>query len=135
MKKLLNSLKKVLSPLKNIFLLVTIIFIVWMLFFDANSWLIHKELNNEIDALNTKKEFYEREIKSDEKEINYEKSIPGVEVRDYISMKKNINHIINNYDTYINKYNNKSRTILSKYYDISKTESCSKFRDLIDKNL
>ena len=67
MKKLLNSLKKVLSPLKNIFLLVTIIFIVWMLFFDANSWLIHKELNNEIDALNTKKEFYESEIKSDEK--------------------------------------------------------------------
>lgn len=76
-----------------------------------------------------------KDDQSDEKEINYEKSIPGVEVKDYVSMKKNINHIINNYDTYINKYNNKSRTILSKYYDISKTESCSKFRDLIDKNL
>ena len=78
MKKLLNSLKKVLSPLKNIFLLVTIIFIVWMLFFDANSWLIHKELNNEIDALNTKKEFYESEIKSDEKEIKILQTPDGI---------------------------------------------------------
>ena len=90
MKKLLNSLKKVLSPLKNIFLLVTIIFIVWMLFFDANSWLIHKELNNEIDALNTKKEFYESEIKSDEKEIKILQTPDGIEkyAREKYNMKK-----------------------------------------------
>ncbi len=90
MKKLLNSLKKVLSPLKNIFLLVTIIFIVWMLFFDANSWLIHKELKNEIDALNTKKEFYESEIKSDEKEIKILQTPDGIEkyAREKYNMKK-----------------------------------------------
>jgi cell division protein FtsB len=90
MKKPLYSLKKILSPFKNIFLLVTIIFIVWMLFFDANSWLIHKELNNEIDALNTKKEFYESEIKSDEKEIKILQTPDGIEkyAREKYHMKK-----------------------------------------------
>ena len=53
----MNRLKNIFKPFKNIFLLVTIIFIVWMLFFDANSWLIQIELNKEIDALNVKKEF------------------------------------------------------------------------------
>ena len=63
----MNRLKNIFKPFKNIFLLVTIIFIVWMLFFDANSWLIQRELNKEIDALNVKKEFYESEISSDKK--------------------------------------------------------------------
>jgi cell division protein FtsB len=90
MKKPFNSLKKVLSPFKNIFLLVTIIFIIWMLFFDANSWLMHKELNKEIDALNTKKEFYEREISKDEKEIKVLQTADGIEkyAREEYNMKK-----------------------------------------------
>ncbi len=90
MKKPFNSLKKVLSPLRNIFLLVTIIFIIWMLFFDANSWLMHKELNKEIDALNTKKEFYEREINTDKKEIKVLQTDDGIEkyAREEYNMKK-----------------------------------------------
>lgn len=90
MKKPFNSLKKVLSPFRNIFLLVTIIFIIWMLFFDANSWLMHKELNKEIDALNTKKEFYEREINTDEKEIKELQTDDGIEkyAREEYNMKK-----------------------------------------------
>lgn len=90
MKKPINSLKKVLSPFRNIFLLVTIIFIIWMLFFDANSWLMHKELNKEIDALNTKKEFYEREINTDEKEIKVLQTDNGIEkyAREEYNMKK-----------------------------------------------
>lgn len=90
MKKPINSLKKVLSPFRNIFLLVTIIFIIWMLFFDANSWLMHKELNKEIDALNTKKEFYEREINKDEKEIKVLQTDNGIEkyAREEYNMKK-----------------------------------------------
>ena len=90
MKKPFNNLKKVLSPFKNIFLLVTIIFIIWMLFFDANSWLMHKELNKEIDALNTKKEFYEREINTDEKEIKVLQTDDGIEkyAREKYNMKK-----------------------------------------------
>jgi len=90
MKKRLNFIKKLVSPFKNIFLLVTLIFIVWMLFFDANSWLIHKELNKEIDALNTKKEFYEGEINSDKKEIKILQTPEGIEkyAREKYNMKK-----------------------------------------------
>lgn len=86
----MNRLKNIFKPFKNIFLLVTIIFIVWMLFFDANSWLIHRELNKEIDALNVKKEFYESEINSDKKEIKILQTQEGVEkyAREKYNMKK-----------------------------------------------
>ncbi len=86
----MNRLKNIFKPFKNIFLLVTIIFIVWMLFFDANSWLIHRELNKEIDALNVKKEFYESEINSDKKEIKILQTPEGAEkyAREKYNMKK-----------------------------------------------
>ena len=86
----MNRLKNIFKPFKNIFLLVTIIFIVWMLFFDANSWLIHRELNKEIDALNVKKEFYESEISSDKREIKILQTPEGVEkyAREKYNMKK-----------------------------------------------
>ena len=86
----MNRLKNIFKPFKNIFLLVTIIFIVWMLFFDANSWLIHRELNKEIDALKVKKEFYESEINSDKKEIKILQTPEGVEkyAREKFNMKK-----------------------------------------------
>ena len=38
--------------------------------FDANSWLIHGDLNDEIDDLDSKIEFYNSEIAKDKKEIN-----------------------------------------------------------------
>ena len=74
----------------NIYVLVSAFFIIWMLFFDANSWLMHKELNKEIDALNTKKEFYEREINTDEKEIKVLQTDNGIEkyAREEYNMKK-----------------------------------------------
>ena len=56
----LNS--KYLKPFKNIFLLIFIVFAIWMLFFDANSWFIHHELNSEIDKLEAEKEYYKKEI-------------------------------------------------------------------------
>ena len=86
----MNRLKNIFKPFKNIFLLVTIIFIVWMLFFDANSWLIQRELNKEIDALNVKKEFYESEISSDKKQIKILQTPEGVGkyAREKYNMKK-----------------------------------------------
>jgi len=41
-----------------------------MLFFDTNSYLIHKELNDDIDALDDNKEFYKAEINHDKDFIN-----------------------------------------------------------------
>jgi len=104
MKSTLKLLKNTLKPFRNIFLVVTVIFIVWMLFFDANSWLIHRELNKEIEGLNTKKEFYEREIKSDTKEIKKLQTPEGIEkyARENYNMKKENEDIyLIEYDTII----------------------------------
>lgn len=49
----------------NKYLLVTIAFVVWMLFLDSNSWLIHHELDNEIEDLEKNKQYYLNEIAKD----------------------------------------------------------------------
>lgn len=40
-----------------------------MLFFDTNSWLIHQELDQEIEELESNKEYYIKEILKDQKDI------------------------------------------------------------------
>ncbi len=51
--------------LSNRFVFVGILFTIWMLFFDANSWLNHRELDQEKKELLKNKAYYEKEIKSD----------------------------------------------------------------------
>jgi cell division protein FtsB len=53
------------SRLGTTYGLIIVLFLIWMLFFDTNSFLIHKELNDDIKALEETKEFYEKEIKKD----------------------------------------------------------------------
>ena len=65
MKNKIKISLKLIKSFKNIFFVVTLIFIIWMLFFDANSWLVQSELNKEIEILDSKKEFYIKEIKKD----------------------------------------------------------------------
>ena len=90
MKKIIIELKQWLNPYRNIFLVVTLIFIFWMLFFDANSWLIHRELNNEIEALNAKKDFYNKEIQRDQEELKALQTEEGLEqyARETYKMKR-----------------------------------------------
>ena len=54
----------------NKYMLVVLPFVIWMLFFDTNSYLIHKELNDDINALEDNKEFYKSEIDHDKEFIN-----------------------------------------------------------------
>lgn len=49
----------------SIYIVILLLFLLWMLFFDTNSWFIHQELNDDIDALEENKEFYIEEIKKD----------------------------------------------------------------------
>tara|TARA_R110000772_G_scaffold201527_1_gene311865 strand:- start:75 stop:407 length:333 start_codon:yes stop_codon:yes gene_type:complete len=51
--------------ISNKYMLILMLFIVWMIFFDANSYLIHHELDNEINGLEDNAEFYQKEIKTD----------------------------------------------------------------------
>lgn len=49
----------------NKYLLVLVAFVFWMLFLDSNSWLIHRELDLEIDDLEKNREYYHNEISKD----------------------------------------------------------------------
>ena len=75
---------------KNIFVLILVIFSVWMLFFDANSYLIHRELNKDMDALEAEKEYYKNEIEKDKKAIDELSTEEGIEklAREKYYMKK-----------------------------------------------
>lgn len=75
----LKNKNKLLKPFKNWFVIILIVFSVWMLFFDANSWFIHNELNNDIEALEDEKEYYKREIEKDNKAIKKLSTEEGLE--------------------------------------------------------
>ena len=60
-----NWLNRIPSWLKNRYLLVGAVFLVWMLFIDTNSWWFHRELNNEIEELEEATQYYRGEILSD----------------------------------------------------------------------
>ena len=81
---------KYLKPFKNIYLLVLIVFVVWMLFFDAHSWLFHHELNSDIDELEYQKDHYRKEMSKDETSINELSTEEGIEraARETYYMKK-----------------------------------------------
>lgn len=57
--------KKWFKTISNRYLLIGILFIVWMTFFDTNSFLIQRELNKEIKSLEANTEFYSNEIQTD----------------------------------------------------------------------
>ena len=61
-----------------------------MLFFDANSYLIHRELNKDMDALEAEKEYYKNEIEKDNKAIKELSTEEGIEklAREKYYMKK-----------------------------------------------
>ena len=82
--------KKLIKPFKNIYVLILIVFLIWMLFFDTNSWLTHRELNNEIETLDNKKAYFEDEIKNDKEQIKSLSTEHGMEkmARETYYMKK-----------------------------------------------
>lgn len=49
------------------YIIIGIFFVVWMLFFDTNSWLVHRELNQEIEKIEKNKRYYLGEITKDQK--------------------------------------------------------------------
>jgi cell division protein FtsB len=61
--------KKWFGILTNMYVLVLTVFLVWMVFFDTNSLLIHLELKREIDKLEKQQEFLREEIANDKKII------------------------------------------------------------------
>ena len=88
--------------LKNSYVIIIIIFVIWMIFFDSNSILVHNELNNDINDLNNQKEYYKNEIEKDNIELNQIKTDSGLEkyAREKLFMKRENEEIfIIEYDT------------------------------------
>lgn len=97
---------KFLKPLKNVYIIILSVFIVWMIFFDSNSWFIHNELNTEIEQLKTEKEYYRRGREKDYKEYKELNTELGLEkfAREEYYMKRD------NEDIFIIEYEDSTKT-------------------------
>ncbi|TMM29114.1 septum formation initiator [Polaribacter aestuariivivens] len=61
--------KKTFKILTNVFVLILVPFIIWMLFFDDNSYLVHQKFNREIKDLENTISFYKSKIEEDKATI------------------------------------------------------------------
>lgn len=49
----------------NKYFIIAVVFVVWMFFFDTNSFFVHQELNQEINELENNKNYFQNEITRD----------------------------------------------------------------------
>jgi len=56
--------------LSNRYVIIFLLFLIWMLFFDENSYINHRELDQEINKLDKTNTYYKIEIEHDKKIIN-----------------------------------------------------------------
>jgi cell division protein DivIC len=88
--------------ISNKYFLILLTFIVWMVFFDENSWLNHREFNKEIDKLNSEKEYYNSEIEKDKeliKKLDNTEELEKFAREEYKMKKENEEIYIIEYDT------------------------------------
>lgn len=93
---------KILKFLSNRYVLILLVFLVWMTFFDENSFLVDREFNKEIEELETDKEFYKAEIESDTKKIKKfenEEELDQYAREEYHMKKENEDIYLIEYDT------------------------------------
>jgi cell division protein FtsB len=86
----------------NRYVIILITFCIWMLFFDENSYLVHKEFNNEIDELEIAIDFYKKKIKEDKttiKNLQDSLQIERFAREEYLMKKKNEDIYIIEFDT------------------------------------
>lgn len=67
---------KLVRLFKNKFLIATIFFVVWMLFFDHNNIFLHFQYRNELNDLKKSKEYYREQISKTRKEVELFKTDP-----------------------------------------------------------
>jgi len=94
--------KPVIKIISNKYVLILTTFIVWMVFFDENSYLNHREFNKEIDKLNSEKEYYNSEIKKDDaliKNLDDKEELEKFAREEYKMKKENEEIYIIQYDT------------------------------------
>lgn len=94
--------KPIVKFFTNRYVIIIAIFIVWMVFFDENSWINQKEFDKEINKLNVEKDYYKSQIDQDKDFINKHNDREELEkfAREKYNMKKENEEIyIIEYDT------------------------------------
>lgn len=94
--------KPVVKIVTNIYVIITLLFIVWMAYFDENSLKNHLEFNKEINKLESEKEYYKKNIEDDKAIINNLKNKEQLEKfarEEYLMKKENEDIYIIEYDT------------------------------------
>ncbi|MCF6223930.1 MAG: septum formation initiator family protein [Flavobacteriaceae bacterium] len=93
---------KIIKFFTNKYVIILLFFVVWMLFFDENSYINHRELNNEVEKLENANDYFKSEIEGDSKIIKNLKDPDSLEkyAREEYKMKKENEKIfIIEYDT------------------------------------
>jgi cell division protein DivIC len=62
-------MKKIIPILTNKYLIASVFFIVWMLFYDQRDYFQQKERRDELKKLEMKKAYYQQEIEKTRKEL------------------------------------------------------------------
>ena len=90
MQNVIKIIKLLILKLKSPFILIGLLFVLWMLFFDSNSYLNHNRLSNDINQLQKDKQHYKEEIKKDSIALEELSSREGLEkyAREKYHMKK-----------------------------------------------
>lgn len=86
----------------NIYVIILSVFLVWMVFFDENSFINHREFDKEIDKLNREKEYYQSEIQQDKeliKKLENEEDLEKFAREEYKMKKENEEIYLIEYDT------------------------------------
>lgn len=86
----------------NRYVIIFSIFVVWMVFFDENSFLNHREFDGEIDKLENEKEYYQEEIKKDKElieKLNDKEELEKFAREEYNMKKENEEIFLIEYDT------------------------------------
>ena len=69
MDRIQDIIKKLPKPLKNKYLILFLLFILWVVFIDDYNLINQSKIKNTVDDLKIQKEFYISEIKSDSTEL------------------------------------------------------------------
>lgn len=69
MDRIQDIIKKLPKPLRNKYLILFLLFILWIVFIDDYNLINQSKIKNTVDDLKIQKEFYISEIKSDSTEL------------------------------------------------------------------
>ena len=69
MDRIQDIIKKLPKPLRNKYLILFLLFILWVVFIDDYNLINQSKIKNTVDDLRIQKEFYISEIKSDSTEL------------------------------------------------------------------